>query len=98
MFAISFVRALRENKKLEKLPSVRATIGLYERAQSNALLKGHSSVETEDVKEAIISVLAHRIGLKPSAKYVISPEEFIREELEEFAEQYQYPQQQGDGR
>lgn len=95
-FTISFVRQLRENKKLEKLPSVRASIGLYERAQSNALIRRHGTVEEEDVKSAIISVLAHRIGLKPSARYVLGPEEFIREELEDFVLQEQH--NTGDGR
>ncbi|MBI2143076.1 ATP-binding protein [Candidatus Woesearchaeota archaeon] len=95
-FTISFVRQLRENKKLEKLPSVRASIGLYERAQSNALIRRHRTVEEGDIKDAIISVLAHRIGLKPSAKYVLGPEEFIREELEDFVLQEQH--NTGDGR
>lgn len=106
-FTVSFVRLLRENKKLEKLPSVRASIGLYERAQSNALIRRHRQVQQEDVKDAIISVLAHRIGLKPSARYVLGPEELIREELEDFVLQEQHDLfekkvnqklQQGDGR
>ncbi len=84
-FAIGFVRRLRESKKLEKFPSVRASLGLYERAQSNALARGHRQVQEDDLRDAIISVLAHRIGLKPSARYVLGPEELIREELEDFA-------------
>ncbi|MEK7386140.1 MAG: ATP-binding protein [candidate division NC10 bacterium] len=95
-FTISFVRQLRESKKLEKLPSVRATLGLYERAQANALLRKHKQVQQEDVKDAIMSVLAHRIGLKPSARYAMSPEEFIKEELEDFSQDHQVLQ--GDGR
>ncbi|MBI2549583.1 ATP-binding protein [Candidatus Woesearchaeota archaeon] len=95
-FTISFVRQLRESKKLEKLPSVRATLGLYERAQANALLRKHKQVQQEDVKDAIMSVLAHRIGLKPSARYAMSPEEFIKEELEDFSQDHKMLQ--GDGR
>ncbi len=94
-YTISFVRMLRESSKLEKLPSVRATLGLYERAQSNALIKRHKEVQLQDVKEAIISVLAHRIGLKPSARFAITPEDFIKEELEDFELQ---TTQKGDGR
>lgn len=97
-FTIAFVRQLRESKKLERLPSVRASIGLYERAQSNALLRGHRRVMTEDVTDAVMSVLAHRISLKPSAKYVISPEEFVKEELEDFEQQQPLTPPQGDGR
>ena len=94
-FSIMFVRELRQNNKLEKLPSVRAAIGLYERAQSNALIRGHAKVQIEDVKDAIISVLAHRIGLKPSAKYVLGPEELLKDELDEFTLHHQ---NKGDGR
>lgn len=79
---IYFVRLLREDDKLEKRPSVRASIGLYERAQSNALLNNRASVEFEDFENAIVSVLAHRIRLKPSVKYLQSAEDFIREKFE----------------
>jgi magnesium chelatase subunit I len=86
-FAVGFVRELRESTKLEKFPSVRASLGLYERAQSIALIRGHKQVQDIDLKDAIISVLAHRIGLKPSARYILGPEEFIKEELDDFASQ-----------
>ena len=82
--AVYFVRLLREDEKLSKKPSVRASIGLYERAQSNALLKGKKSVSFEDIEEAVISVISHRIELKPSAKYLQSPKEFIKERFEKF--------------
>ena len=84
---VLFVRLLRESKDLEKRPSVRASLGLYERSQSNALLKGKKKVDFEDVKEAIISVLAHRMKLKPSIQYLKSPEDFLKEELDRFARQ-----------
>jgi len=78
-----FVRALREDENLEKKPSVRASIGLYERAQSNALVKGKKEVSFNDVKEAVISVLSHRIRLKPSVKYLQTPKEYVEEKLKE---------------
>ena len=80
---VGFVRALRESPKLEKFPSVRATIGLYERAQANAVLRNRERVEAGDVKDAIVSVLAHRIGLKPSARYTETTREFLQEEIQE---------------
>jgi Mg-chelatase subunit ChlI len=83
---VLLVRSLRQTDKLEKLPGVRATIGLYERAQSNAFLKNKKTVDFNDVKEAAVSVLAHRIKLKPSVQYLKSPEQFIEEELEKFIE------------
>ncbi len=81
---VAFVRNLRNNAKLEKLPSVRATIGLYERAQANALLRGAKEVNVEDVIDAVISVLAHRIELKPSARYLTNSEQLLKEELDDF--------------
>ena len=77
-----FVRLLRDDKNLEKKPSVRASLGLYERSQSNALLNGRKSVTFNDVKEVIVSVLAHRIRLKPSIKYLQRPEDYIKEQFE----------------
>jgi len=92
---VSFVRGLRENKKLEKLPSVRATIGLYERAQANALLRGNKEVEFSDLRNAVDSVLAHRIELKPSFRYLISPENFVKEEFARFAESQPHSDESG---
>ena len=77
-----FVRLLREDKNLEKKPSVRASLGLYERSQSNALLNKRKNVTFNDLKEAIVSVLAHRIRLKPSIKYLQKPEDYIKEQFE----------------
>lgn len=79
-----FVRNLRESDDLEKKPSVRASIGLFERAQSNALLNNRNQVELQDIKDSVISVLAHRIRLKPSVRYAKSNSEFVNEELKEF--------------
>ena len=79
---VYFVRLLREDKNLEKKPSVRATLGLYERSQTNALLKGNKEVSFEDLKEAVVSVIAHRIRLKPSVKYLQSPEDYIQHQFE----------------
>ncbi|RMF06534.1 AAA family ATPase [Candidatus Woesearchaeota archaeon] len=85
-FTIAFVRNLRENKELEKHPGVRASIGLYERAQANARIRGGDRVLFEDVRKAVASVLSHRIRLAPTLKYLRSPEEFIRNKFEEHSE------------
>ena len=77
-----FVRLLREDSNLEKKPSVRASIGLYERAQSNALLNKRNYVVFDDIKQSLISVLAHRISLKPSVKYLKSAEDYLKEKFE----------------
>jgi len=82
--AILFVRELRESKDVQKKPSVRASIGLYERAQAHALLNKRKTVTPEDISKAIISVLAHRIELKPSIKYLQTAEEFLSKEFSAF--------------
>jgi len=81
---IGFVRNLRVNENVERAPSVRASLGLYERAQSNALLNNRSKVSINDIMEAINSVITHRIKLKPSVKYLIKPEDFIKKQMKEF--------------
>ena len=78
---VYFIRLLRNDEKLEKKPSVRASIGLYERSQSNALLKGRKNVQFEDIKDVLVSVLSHRIRLKPSVRYLQSIEDYIKEQF-----------------
>ena len=79
---VYFVRLLREDNNLEKKPSVRASIGLYERAQSNALVKGKKEVSFADIKEVVISVLSHRIRLKPSVKYLQTAKDYVKKKFE----------------
>ncbi len=83
---VKFVRLLRDHKQIERKPSVRATIGLYERAQANAILRGHKEVTLADLTAAIPSVLAHRMSLKPSIKFLTTPESFVDEEFRKFSE------------
>jgi len=82
--AVQFIHYLRENKDISRKPSVRASIGLYERAQANAVLNARKTVSLADIEEAVISVIAHRIELKASIKYLISREQFIAKEFEKF--------------
>jgi Mg-chelatase subunit ChlI len=86
--AVMFVRELRDSDRLEKFPSVRASIGLYERAQTNAMINGKQQVSWQDVQDVLVSVLSHRIKLKPSAQYLQTPQELIREKLKDFLEQH----------
>ncbi len=86
--AIQFVRDLRESKELQKKPSVRASIGLYERAQANAMLRKAKEVSAEDISEAVISVLSHRIELKPSIKYLQTSEDFLTKEYAQFVQEH----------
>lgn len=93
---VQFVRDLRENENLQKKPSVRATIGLYERSQANAIIAGRKKVTFEDVQKAVISVLSHRIELKPSVKFLQKPEDFIKNEFEKFSDQFSSLKEEGD--
>jgi MoxR-like ATPase len=79
---VQFIRDLRSDNDVDKKPSVRASIGLYERAQSNALINGRKIVTLQDVQDVIVSVLSHRLSLKPSVKFIKSPEDFVKEEFE----------------
>ena len=81
---IGFIHWLRRSEKLEKKPSVRASLGLYERAQSYALLNKRKKVEFQDIEHSINSVLSHRIRLKASVKYLQTSSEFIKEEFKRF--------------
>ena len=84
---IQFVRDLRADNDVDKKPSVRASIGLYERAQSNALIRGKDKVSLKDIQDVVVSVLSHRISLKPSVKFLKTPEDYIKEEYEKFSKQ-----------
>jgi len=81
---IGFIHRLRHDERLEKKPSVRATLGLYDRAQTHAMIEGNNKVTFADLSAIVISVLAHRIGLKASVKYLQTPEDYIRKEFRAF--------------
>lgn len=83
---IQFIRNLRNNKNVEKVPSVRASIGLYERSQAVAQINGRSKVSAFDILEALPSVLGHRVRLKPSIAYTTTTEKFLSEQFSDFCE------------
>jgi magnesium chelatase subunit I len=82
--AIEFVRSLRDSKDVEHKPSVRASLGLYERAQANAVLDNRKQVSFKDIEDSLISVLRHRVKLKPSVRYLKNVSTFVKEQFEEF--------------
>ena len=88
---IGFIRDLRDDTDVDKKPSVRASLGLYERAQGNAYLNDKHIVTIQDVQEVIVSVLSHRISLKPSMKFLKSTEEYVKEEFEKYTSSGDYP-------
>lgn len=95
--ALSFIRLLRQNKDVQKKPSVRTSIGLYERAQANAFLANRDIVIGKDVSDALVSVVSHRIELKPSSKYLQTTEEFIAEQFKKFLRDHPEMGEHGGG-
>ena len=92
-----FIRILRESDKLQRHPGVRASIGLYERAQANAYLRQAKEVNFEDIRDAVVSVLSHRIELKASIKYLQSPDDFVSKEFTDFVRQHsEFEEHRGD--
>ncbi len=81
---ITFVRQLREDNNLDRKPSVRASIGVIDRSLGLALLRGKKNVTIEEIIAVIPSVIAHRISLKPSIKYLEQPENYIRKQFQTF--------------
>jgi len=81
---VNFIRNLRNSEDLDKVPSVRATLSVYQRAQTHALLQNNKTVSLDDIKATLISSLAHRISLKPSVKFSTSSEEFLQERFASF--------------
>ncbi|MBR9692831.1 AAA domain-containing protein [Candidatus Woesearchaeota archaeon] len=82
---IAFVRQLREDKNIEKRPSVRATLGVVDRAKAVARLRDGKRVTPQDVAAVIVSVLSHRISLKPSVKYLEDVETYVADKFAEFS-------------
>lgn len=95
--ALTFIRTLREHKDIQKKPSVRASIGIYERAQANAYLADRREVIAKDVSDALISVISHRIELKPSSKYLQTTEEFVGEQFKKFIREHPEIGEHGGG-
>lgn len=81
---VRFIRDLRDDPNIDKKPSVRSSIGIYERAQAYAFISGHKNVTIDDIKQVMLSVLVHRIKLKPSIKYLQTPENYIEESFNKF--------------
>ena len=93
--ALEFIRELRVHKDIKRKPSVRASLGMFERSQANAFLARRKIVTPDDIADAFLSVLSHRIELKPSVKFLQSPEQFVVQEFAKFCQEH--PDMHGDG-
>lgn len=85
-FLIGFVRSLRSDDDFDKVPSVRGSISLYERSQTQALVNSVDQVGFDEVESVVGSVLGHRVRLKPSLKYAEDSRELVKEKFSDFLE------------
>jgi magnesium chelatase subunit I len=74
---VSIVRATRTDERIERPAGVRATIGLFERVQTNAIVSGRKTARTEDIISVVHSVLDHRIKLAPKFRHSADPAEIV---------------------
>ena len=85
-FCIEVVRSLRERDELEKKPSVRATIGLVERASALAVIEKKEKATIKEVIDVFHSVLDHRIRLRPGIRFKETEKEFLERFMNKFLE------------
>ena len=67
----------RAQEDLDRLPSVRTTLSIYEQSQAIAQLKGKKEVSVEDVEVAAKKVLLGRINLSGESSYCDDPGSFV---------------------
>ncbi|MBI4232954.1 MAG: MoxR family ATPase [Chloroflexi bacterium] len=67
-YIVSLVRRVREDADVLVGPSPRATIGFFRGARGMALMEGRGFVIPDDVKALAVSILEHRIRVKPEAE------------------------------
>ena len=79
---ISLVRATREEpwqKELEQSASVRASISLYEKVQTMALINKHDVATADDIRSVAVSAMGSRIKPSPESKSYEEPFAFVDE-------------------
>jgi Mg-chelatase subunit ChlI len=79
---VSLVRATREEpwqKELEQSASVRASLSLYEKVQTMALLNKRAAATEEDIKRVAVSAMSSRIKPSPESKFYEDPFALIDE-------------------
>ena len=73
----------RSLKDLDRPPSVRSSLSMYEQAQALAHLQGRSAVKPSDVDEVARTILKGRISVSGESKYYEQPEHLIEKIIEE---------------
>jgi Mg-chelatase subunit ChlI len=83
---VEIVQRTREDRDVEQPASVRATLTMFEIAQSNALLRGEKVASIEDVREAASVALEGRVVVSPDSQYYEHPERYISQIIGQPAE------------
>jgi MoxR-like ATPase len=66
-YAVTVVRATREDPQLEVGASPRGSLALLKLGRARALLSGRDFVSPDDMRTVAVSALAHRVVLRPEA-------------------------------
>ena len=67
-YIVSLVRFAREDPDVLSCPSTRTSVSFYKGARALAFLQGRDYVLPDDVKKLALSVMIHRIRVKPEAE------------------------------
>jgi MoxR-like ATPase len=67
-YLLRIVRATREHPDIILGGSPRATLALFRTSQALAAIRGHGFLLPDDVKEAVMPVMAHRLIVRPESR------------------------------
>lgn len=83
-YIIDIVRTTRQSEHVAVGASVRASLALMKISQALALFDGRAFVIPEDIQEAAVAVIGHRLQVMPQAKFSgITAREVVRKVLGE---------------
>jgi MoxR-like ATPase len=80
-YIADIVRATRKNKALRFGASPRGSLGLMRTGQALAALRGRDFVLPDDIKQLVVSVLAHRLILTDEERLRGGSREQLLEEI-----------------
>ncbi|MCJ7633588.1 MoxR family ATPase [Candidatus Bathyarchaeota archaeon] len=76
---VRIVQRFREDTNVEQSASVRATLAMHELAQSYALLRGNTTVTSDDLSEAAIVALEGRVSISPESSHYENAALYLRD-------------------
>jgi Mg-chelatase subunit ChlI len=76
---VDITQRTRTDKAVNQPASVRATLAMYEIAQSYALLRGDKTATVDDIRDAAEVALQGRVLMSPDSTYYDTPARYFRE-------------------